>query len=82
MSTLFWLVAVIVAVAPPLSDTLASPPPLPMEPGSATLSVPLARVPVAFFVPVMPLVSAAPSQRGTAELRFNAPTRLWVIVSR
>src|SRR5438128_10662539 len=69
----------IVAVEVWLKLTFASPPPLPIEPGSTRPSVP--ELSATFEVPVMPLVSAEPSQLLASAERPRAPTRE-VLMSR
>src|SRR6058998_19875 len=54
-----------------LKPVFASPPPLPITPGSARVSVPESRA--TFELPVTPLVSAEPSQLLTSAERPSAP---------
>src|SRR5438093_12718639 len=63
----------IVAVDVWLKAVFASPPPLPIDPGSARLIVP--ELSATFELPVVPLVSADPLQLLGSADRPNAPTR-------
>ena len=67
------LLAATTALALWLMGVLASPPPLPMLPGSARFRLPEVRVPP-LELPLTPLVSAAPSQPLTSLIRSMMPT--------
>ena len=73
------LVPMMTALLDWLKGTSASPPPLPIEPGSVRVSVP--ELSATLEEPVMPLVSALPSQLDASFPRSIAPTR-WVLMSR